>query len=100
MWVRKFLDFSSRGAMLSAGLGTPRSCLVRKTSLQYFVSALAGAERLTIKTKRNVRRAVQAVDAGLCRFTRESTGHRVHDVNWKVDFGIELTEDGRKIAAV
>ena len=72
---------------------------MKSTRLRRFVNVLARAGPLTIRTKRNVMRAVAAVDAGLCRFTQEISGHTVHDANWKINFGIELTEEGRRIAA-
>ena len=64
---------------------------------------LAGAlqraqEPIIIDTKRGIERAVQAVDVGLCRFTREVTRHSVIDPAWHVSFGIELTDDGKKVA--
>ena len=64
---------------------------------------LAGAlqraqEPIIIDTKRGIERAVQAVDAGVCKFTREVTRHSVIDPAWKVKFGVELTNDGKRIA--
>jgi len=71
-----------------------------KTPLSRLVVALATASKpLRITSKRNVELLTKAVDAGLCRFTREVTRHLVVDPAWKVKFGVELTDEGVKRVA-
>ncbi len=70
-----------------------------RNQTQLLVRALLKARCVTIRSARNIKLAVSAVDFGLCRFTQRSDAHQVYDSNWKVHFGIEVTDRGNKLAS-
>ncbi|OGG52743.1 hypothetical protein A3C20_03095 [Candidatus Kaiserbacteria bacterium RIFCSPHIGHO2_02_FULL_55_25] len=70
-----------------------------KNAVARLAAVLANASKpLNITSKRNIELLTKAVDAGVCKFTREVTRHSVIDPAWKVKFGVELTNDGKRIA--